>query len=251
MKKILMVTGIILVFVVYSFAGFNFDLWGGFTTVGMKEINDEYIDQTQDSFYNWFISHGMTPDITSNRIGAGYNVGINISYSPVNFISFGIKTGYINAGGSIKLSASNIIREQNITTTLVPLMSGISGQFAFSDIPVSLGAGIYAGYGFAGCRIERKITTGSITNTEWLSADGGTFIADIFTKAGYKFLSWLCAGLTLGYRVATVNEMKVSQKSSDGFLGVPVGEVLPDIDGNPAEFDYSGFVVNAFIEFSI
>lgn len=64
----------------------------------MKKINDLYIDIVSDTTGDTFITaYSITPTTSVYHIGSGYLIGVEASYSPFPFISFGIRSGYLNS----------------------------------------------------------------------------------------------------------------------------------------------------------
>jgi len=227
--------------------------YAGFTTVGMATVND-------------FLFGGTMPDTAEiQKFGAGFTAGVEAGYSFLQGLYTGLKLGivlpanakYTDENSSPLLSYKT---ENQYSASIIPVMLGGSYEFKISNTPVSAGAGVYAGWGFASgsfiLKSEQTITfMGSSTTTSSGSDaafSGGCFTADISAFGEYKISDMISAGLNLGYRIANVSEMKYT-KVPDG-SGYETGDTVEYwksgwTEPKPMPFDFGGFIITARASF--
>lgn len=143
---------------------------------------------------------------------------------------------------------------------MIPVMLGGSYDLKIPNTPVSVGAGIYAGWGFASGSFigntEETITIMGITTKTDYKSDaafaGGCFTADINAFSEYKISDMISAGLNIGYRIANVTEMKYT-KVPDG-SPYETGDVVEYWESGwtetkPLPFDFGGLIITAKASF--
>jgi len=90
--------------------------------------------------------------------------------------------------------------------------------------------------GIAGANKKLSSTFGGVTTDSNTPFKGGAFVAVIVANADYKLTDSFAAGLSLGYRIANVSQMK----TNDGLLVTDPfstsGAALP--------FDFSGLIIS-------
>ena len=242
MKKMLLVVALLGVFVFSASAGFNANVFGGYTTVSMTKFND----LLQTSYDGVSVPSGWDKKLT--KITQGFLVGGEVGYSPIPGLSIGPRVEYIGglSGGLEMTEASTgYYTKVQFTNSLLPILGGATFVVALPELPISLGGGVYLGYGIAGGSEKISVNSGSVTSHELLF-DGGAFVTDINLNANINF-GPASGGLLLGYRIANVSEMKASADNADA--GVKKGDLMKGPDGKALVFDYSGLVVG--LNFSI
>ncbi len=227
--------------------------YAGFTTVGMATVND-------------FLFGNVTSDTAKfSKFGAGFTAGVEAGYSFLQGLYTGLKLGIVlpaNATYTDEYSSSfmSYKTDNRYSVSMIPVMLGGSYEFKIPNTPVSAGAGIYAGWGFASGSFigntEQTITIMGITTKTSSNSDaafsGGCFTADISAFGEYKISDMISAGLNLGYRIANVSEMKYT-KVPDG-SGYETGDTVEYwksgwTEPKPMPFDFGGFIITARASF--
>ena len=237
---------------------FRVSPYAGFTTVGMATVND-------------FLFGNITSDTAKiSKFGAGFTAGVEAGYSFLQGLYTGVKLGIIlpaNATYTDEYSydlgffSGTDKTDNKYSVSMIPVMLGGSYAFAIPNIPVSVGGGVYAGWGFASGSYlytgESTQTVGTVTtNTKYTNDaafSGGCFTADINAFGEYKISDMISAGLNIGYRIANVTEMKFT-KVPDGspYENGDVVEYWKSgwTDTKPLPFDFGGFIITARASFS-
>ncbi|PKL92861.1 MAG: hypothetical protein CVV21_00525 [Candidatus Goldiibacteriota bacterium HGW-Goldbacteria-1] len=227
--------------------------FAGFTTVGMETVND-------------FLFENLASDTAkTSKFGAGFTAGVEAGYSFLQGLYTGVKLGIIlpaNAKLTDEYSIPGMSSkmENQYSVLMIPVMLGGSYEFKIPNTPVSAGAGIYAGWGFASgsfiSNTEQTITIMGITTKTDYKSDaafsGGCFTADLSAFGEYKISDMISAGLNIGYRIATVSEMKYT-KVPDG-SPYENGDVVEYpvsgwTDTKPLPFNFGGFIITARASF--
>jgi len=190
---------------------------------------------------------------------------VEAGYSFLQGLYTGIKLGIIlPASGKYtdeySSSFMSFKTENQYSALFMPVMLGGSYEFKIPNTPVSAGAGIYAGWGFASGSFignsEQTVTIMGITTKTSSSNDaafsGGCFTADLSAFGEYKISDMISAGLNLGYRIANVSEMKYT-KVPDG-SGYETGDTVEYwksgwTEPKPMPFDFGGFIITARASF--
>lgn len=185
-------------FSVNAFAGFNIGVWGGWTSVAMKDVNDNYFKKLVNLVEAIYALLGGSATSSVNKMGGGYVLGVDFLYSPFSFISLGVRTGFISAGGSFKTTGQvfsmPVVTEGSMDATLIPLSAGLVSQFKIPYTSIIFGTGAFLGLGFAGTNMSYDIKNinYSTSNTSGVIKTAGTdLFADIFGKILYEPLSFL------------------------------------------------------------
>jgi|DewCreStandDraft_4_1066084.scaffolds.fasta_scaffold23160_1 hypothetical protein len=251
MKKVFMIFCLLFVLNLCLFAGFGIGISGGWTSVAMKDVNENYFEKLVNGVESIYALLGGSATSSVNKISGGYSLGVDFLYSPFSFLSLGIRTGFISAGGSFKTTGSifsaSVITDGTLDTTLVPLAFGLLSEFAIPNTEIIFGTGVFAGLCFAGTQMKYNINFSTTNSYGTINASGTDLFIDIFGKILYKPLSFLSFGIQPGYRIANVKEMKVTESN---VTNVNKGDIIKDSENNPIEFDYSGFSIQALVLFS-
>jgi tetratricopeptide (TPR) repeat protein len=220
----------------------NVSAFAGFTTVSMSKLNKKFEDLMNGNIAYYQNSYGYTASGKAGKFGSGFLIGVDGGYTLMPGLSAGLRIEDIMATSS-KSSFSyayystfysySYSSSYEISGNIIPILVGVSYSYNIINIPLSIGGGLYAGYGFAG--LTEK-DSGSSSNS--ISYTGGTFVVDINADALYKINSMLSAGLKLGYRLANVSKMSYNSTP------------LMDSQGNNVEVDFGGIVIAADLKFS-
>ena len=236
MKKMLLVVALLGVFVFSASAGFNANVFGGYTTVSMTKFND----LLQTSYDGVSVPSGWDKKLT--KITQGFLVGGEVGYSPIPGLSIGPRVEYIGGlSGGLEMTEASTgdYTKVQFTNSLLPILGGATFVVALPELPISVGGGVYMGYGIAGGGYKISVNTGT-TNSAEISFGGGTFVTDLNLNANMD-IGPVKGGLLFGYRIANVAEMKATKSNVD--MGIKEGDLIQDPDGKAMAFDYSGFVV--------
>ena len=242
MKKMLLVVALLGVFVFSASAGFNANVFGGYTTVSMAKLND--LLKNANDFYSSY--PGVERKLTKST--QGFLVGGEFGFSPIPGLSIGPRVEFIGgmfAEFDVTDTATGYYSKVKFTNYLLPIMGGATFMVALPQLPISVGGGVYLGYGIAGGSEKMDVNYGTPSSVE-VSTGGGTFVTDINLNADMDF-GPITGGLILGYRIANVAEMRAIANNVS--LGIKKGDLLTGSDGKALPFDYSGFV--AGLNFSI
>jgi hypothetical protein len=224
------------------FAGFELGVSGGYTLVSMKNLNSNI-----DTVYNKAISDPTVLFASKQHVTDGLFGCLDAGYSFIPGLSAGARFEYlctldaqmkVNTTGFLTTTAATA----DISASLIPVMAGVSYTYSLPGLPLSIGAEVYAGYGFADLSINTDMETGYLAGTTVESFDGGCFVFDSAFKINYIFNQLFSAGLNIGYRTANVTKLKYTQ----------VGINLPNYAdyGKALQLDYTGMKFGAAVNFS-
>ncbi|MCX8094552.1 MAG: hypothetical protein N3E50_10365 [Candidatus Goldbacteria bacterium] len=119
----------------------------------MKDVNENYFEKLVDWVESVYTLLGGSAKSCVNKINNGYIMGIDLLYSPFSFLSLGIRTGFLGAGGSFKTTgeifSTPVITEGNLDVTLIPLLVGLTSQFKIPSSSFIFGTGVFVGFSFA------------------------------------------------------------------------------------------------------
>jgi hypothetical protein len=219
------------------FAGFVITPFGGYTTVNAGKINDDLTD-----FYNTQVNTGAQGKnlIKSN---SGYYTGLDLGYSFLPGLSAGVRLEYVGMLDSYTQGYAYDeptyeyigLRYQG---SIVPVMAGVSYLFNIPNIPLSVGADAYAGYGFARLMKEETSTFALPDDYDYAQFSNGVFVADLAGKIGYTIAPGFILNASVGYRLANVPKFKSDKDST--VMGYAKGNVLKDSSGKDLGLDMSG-----------
>lgn len=237
MKKIMIFLSVVSLFVMPLFADTAFNIFGGFTFLSMGQAND----MINSKYNSTTLTSGGTKSKTN--LGNGTLLGLDYGYSPFSGLSIGPRLEFLWSNGDIKASESGVSAENDYTAFMLPVLLGASYVVPLNN-SFSLGGDAYFGYGVALGSYE-EISTGDPSETENLN--GGSFVGDFNIDAKYNITNSLNIGIKLGYRRASVPEMKAS--SDNLFMNVKKGDIFRDTQGNAVPFDYSGIAAGLNLGF--
>lgn len=242
---------ICILFYTNGFAGFNIGISSGFTSVAMKDVNDNYFKKLVNVVESIYTLLGGNASSSVNKISSGYILDIDMLYSPFSFLSLGIRTGFMNASGSFKTTgqifSTPVITDGHLDATLIPLSAGLTSLFIIPGTSIIFGTGAFIGLGFAGTNMTYNINY-SMGNSSGIVKTAGTdLFADISGIILYKAISFLSFGVQVGYRIANIKEMKVTESN---VKNINKNDTVKDSEDNLIEFDYSGVSIQGMFLFS-
>ena len=208
----------------------------------MKNLNSNI-----DTVYSKAISDPTVSFASTTHVSDGLFACLDTGYTFIPGLSAGARFEYlstlttqmkINTTGFVTTTAATA----EISASLIPVMAGVSYMYTLPNLPLSIGAEVYAGYGFANLSVNTDMQTGYLAATTVESFDGGCFVFDSTFKINYIFSQLFSAGLNIGYRTANVTKLKYTQ----------VGITLPNYSdyGKNLQLDYSGLKFGAAVNFS-
>ncbi len=233
MKKSLFVMIFLTLLVINLSAEFNIGIWGGWTSVTMKDVNENYFENLVNLVEGIYALLGGSATSSVNKMGGGYILGVDFMYSPFSFLSLGIRTGFLSAGGSFKTTgkifSTDVITDGYLNASLIPLSAGLVSHFLIPKTSIIFGTGVFAGLGFAGTEMKYNINYTYSNNSGIIKTSGTDLFADIFCRILYKSLSFLSFGLQAGYRICNIKEMKVTETNVSN---IEKDETVKDSEGN-------------------
>lgn len=243
MRKSLLIVLCALLFSSFGFAEIIVSVSGGYTSVTMGKVNNDLTARFDSSTYTPAWSEKKT------LITGGYTLGAQISYDTGMGLSFDLRSEYIApSDGMLEFDNSTINQNFTVTymTRFVPVLGGASFNAYIPGTPISIGASVAAGYGFANSlQIAKYTINDSVWSNSELNGAGGCFVYQGTGNLGYKFSKSMDVLLNIGYRSALVAEMKADITSS--FFGSTQDEAIKDFDGNVMPFDFTGVIVQVSI----
>lgn len=208
--------------------------------------------------YTWSVMDQVNKQLNKGASVTNLNSGIagmlDVDMFLTNFIMVGARAGYLYC-----LPASSrfnyVVYDQTTTinSSLTPLEVGLSLNFKLPTMPISLVAGLYAGYGFAFASYKNEISGLGQTSTFTQPFHGNGFMGELLASANYKLFSDVSFNIHGGYRLAKIPQMTQSEDVNfNGIPGISIsagkkGDVLKDSDNNDLAFDFSGFTIGAGI----
>ena len=235
MKKLFFMVSFVFVFAAASFAETaGIRAWGGYTTLNMGKINEHVVDIYEDSDADEkkkqeFAGSYIIGADTLVHLGMGFNLGARISY-----------IGDSEAFLSGEDTSTDDTEKYSLTASLTSIMGGLVYRMVIPATPVKIGAGAFAGYGLGGGSLSH---TGVHSGTEFdesVAFGGGALAADICGEVEYVVSETFSFGITAGYRIAEIAEMKTTEANSE--LGYEKDEVFTEMDSDTVlPFDFGGF----------
>lgn len=229
----------------------SLNLWGGFATVGMSDVNKSF-DDMEKSFDA--MASGWTKSIT--KFKSGIIFGIDGMYEISPEILIGPRIAYMivtPAKFEAKLFRQDIQRyaifEQKIDLSMLPLMLGGFYAKEISDGLVLGGkifVGVGLGFGKSKVRVE-NMEAGQVISFE-MPFSGSGFMAEVLAYPQYKIGKDILLGLNFGYRFATIPKMETTKDVPE--IDVKKGDEVKDLAGKTIKFDYSGLTIGLGIKFN-
>ena len=243
MKKITFCFVIILACAAPVFAGFNIETAAGYNYVSMSNLNRN-IDAA-------FEQAKADPDVlyaSKQHVTDGWFVGIDGDYTFFPGLSAGPRVEYVGTfGAQITMRTTGFpititAATADLFAALIPVMAGVSYLYSVPGLPLSFGAEIYLGYGFASLAVNTTMENGFLAATTVESFEGSCFALESSFKISYSFNSTFSAGINAGYRSANVTKLKYTK----------VGLTLPNVSNfsENLQLDFSGMKLAAAANFS-
>lgn len=224
--------------------------FGGYTTFNMSDVNKQLA-----TYKAGIISSGLPSDATVAKtdISSGYYVGINAGFSVLPFLKVGPRIELLSAGqGKLALTGvgDSITRESTINSSMMLYEAGLSTSFDLPLTGLSVGGGVWWGYGMAGASVMDSMNFTGTAATDAFS--GGAFTTEIQAQVAYKIIPMLSVGIDLGYRIASVSQMTANADNTNSgvkkgdalYYYLPAGEPLA-----PTVFDFSGINIGGKVSF--
>jgi len=195
---------VLLLFVVFAasnlFAsGFYTELLGGYTTVSMKQVNNDF-----------FSSDAAGNGITNNPLGDAWYVGFDSTYVAPEGLGFHFRIEYIGVmPGEItdtNLTTKFSYQDYQVSPSLLPIMLGVSYTFHGKGNPFTLTAGVYGGIADSIFDYYQHTIDASGLNDANYNAiyEGWGFCSEAVVNANYWFTKNFSFGIDVGYRYATI-----------------------------------------------
>jgi hypothetical protein len=231
MKKITIIA-LLSMFYIAASANINTYLFGGFTGISMKAVND----------YN-LARYGTNSK--NVKFNSGYMAGADINFEILPGFSFGPRVEYRWANDAVIMESvtdrNSVITEK---ASILPLMLGFQYIIRDDGNPLSYGLGIFMGYGFVNFTKNWDDTyLDGTKGTDSFETTGGSETAEMFLRADYKIEDSITFGILAGYTRANAVNMKYNKVSSG--LSYKAGDIWMDYSGHPMVVSFNGFFINA------
>ncbi len=237
MKKIFFMMAFIFVFAAASFAETaGVRAWGGYTTLNMGKINENVVDMYEDS---------VADEKKKQEFSGSYIIGADELVHLGMGFSLGARVSYIGDSETFlsgEDTATDDTEKYSLTASLTSIMGGLVYRMVIPATPIKIGAGAFAGYGLGGGSFSHTGVNGGTEFDESVAIGGGALAADICGEVEYVVSETFSFGLTAGYRIANIAEMKATEanpelsiEKDDAFKGLGM-----DSDA-PLPFDFGGF----------
>lgn len=197
------------------------------------------------------VNEGLNDGTSVTVMGPSVAGMLNLDMVVSPFLFAGVRTGYVYCmPGSAKYLLETIEVTEN--ASLIPLEAGVTANIEIPGVPVSLMAGVFAGYGYAMSSVKTEVELTDSVFTQPYT--GGGFVGEAVATVNFKVSSSLSVNINGSYRLAKIAQMTQSEEVEYTILGVPAtagakGDILKDSGGDDLAFDFSGF--NIGLGFSI
>jgi hypothetical protein len=214
-------------------------VFGGYTTVNMTTVN---------AALDLFNLSGL---MSATKFGGGYYVGVDAGFSVMPFLKVGPRIELLSAGQA-KLTDTNGLfmgpagAYFALDGSMILYEAGVSGSWELPVAGLSVGGGVWLGYGMA--NVSTSFNDTATTNTQGYGGSG--FVSEIQGQVAYKIIPTISVGMDLGYRIASISQVTASADGTNG-SSVKSGDVLKDFVTGlvPQDFDFSGINVGARVSF--
>lgn len=243
MRKIVIAI-VCLLFSASVFAGIVVKPFGGYTTVSNATVN-RMLDMIVES---WSLPAGI--DYKKTYFHDAYLVGVDVAYVLLPGFDIGLRGEYIGCYGEAKAWNSVYPKQTEsfeFPAGTLPVLAGISYTYEISGSPFSIGADVYAGYGFANMSLISRNTNydGLEALVDTVPCYGGGFVLDSALKFGYKLSDMFSLTLNTGYRQAKVEQFRsVKDTTAAGMFAFTKNEVITGPAGKALMLDFSGLILN-------
>jgi len=212
MKKIML---FIFVLAVPSFlaASGDFSLWTGYSYSSLSRQNSKLLQNYNNS---------DTRD-SLTRLGGGITAGLDGAYWYYAWWGIGGRTSYTELfEGSESGTALGFPVSTKIGGSLFQFLAGVPLLFEFFDGKMSLGAGIYAGWGYAD--IITKVTVGSTAGM--FEAGANTFVFETPLRVTWHISSSFLLDLDLSWKSANSGNLSVNKATGSAATAFTIGQKL-------------------------
>jgi hypothetical protein len=207
-----------------AFAGVEARLWGGYTTVSMAKRNEQF-----DKIKAVFNDSGDSGSVV--KFGSGWILGLDAGLPLGTNIWIGPRLEYLQAFsakvdyrmtldardalgtylGAIPASGTYVY-----DASLLPLLIGLQAVSDPNKGPFRVGAGLFAGMGFASYQQKLDSAIGDLSGKTYRSssqnwAEGSCPMVDLEIFGRYRLADKGYLGLKAGYRMANVVQVTASR----------------------------------------
>lgn len=216
-------------------------LWGGYSMVGMSDVNNALR-----------AAAGTNGSVT--EIKSGTVIGCDFLYEIAPRLFVGPRIEYIIISKG-KASLDTPLLTMSNDLYVIPVLVG--GRYTLMEkdgwnLSSALFMGLGIGYG------QLKVTTAADPTNQTVTKYSGSDIAGLFMVGGqYKVGENTYLGLDIGYRQLSISQMNVDNISvsslsngsgSNGYYAPSRAPVM-DASGKTVTYDFSGIVMNVGINF--
>lgn len=187
-------------------------------------------------------------NVTALDSGISGMLDLDLVLAPA--LMLGVRAGYLYClPGSASYNVVPLLNKKTtVNASLIPVEAGLSLNFELPEMPISLMAGVFGGYGFASVLFNNNYIP-SVGSTVSVSEpyNGQGYIGELVAVLNLKVVSSLSLNINGGYRMAKITKLVRSEDVNNNgipYVTIPAGkkgDVLKDSDNNDMAFDFSGF----------
>lgn len=249
---------------------YSVGLWGGYTTIGMKEVNADGQRLLDDAKAQAALGGTTLSEEELTEFSSGIIFGVEGGYVVSERLSYGVRIGYLSAGeakvsytwnqfidfGGGNTFSQTATQTNVISATVIPVFVG--GRYtSVVNEKLSLNGGLFVGMGLAKAELtyessDVRVGTGILAfSTQTIAAagklpmNGSGFGGEVLVGALYQITPSISFGLDLGYRMLNVSKMTATADADfdgDGVVDAKEGDSLVDDKDEPIPFDFSGTI---------
>ncbi len=234
-------------------------LWGGWTTVGMGDVND-LVDSGEEAYKAGVESMGGDPDkVKATKVTSGFAFGLEGTYAvaaglgaPGDSLGVGLRAGMLMPGtAEVSYEEGDVKVSQKIESSAIPVELGVRYSYPVSG-QVTIDGGLFAGLGMVSVtdKYDAEGIGDDVSVSDTYSAS--VLALEVLVGAGYKVTPEFTLGLDLGYRLLNAPKVKATADNED--TGVEKGDALTTINDDGEEedvkIDMSGLLVALRAAFS-
>jgi len=213
MKKIML---FIFVLAVPSFlaASGDFSLWGGYSYSSLGNQNSKLLQ----NYNNNVTRNSLT------RMGGGITAGLDGAYWYYSWWGIGGRTSYTGLfeGSESGTPLLGLPESTRIGGSLFQFLAGVPLLFEFFDGKISVGGGIYAGWGYADTRTT--VTVG--TESGMFEAGGNSFVFETPLRVTWHISSSFLLDLDVSWKSANSGNLSVNKISGSAAKFFSIGQKL-------------------------
>lgn len=229
--------------------------WAFASTVSALE-SDEIVRLGVDVDWAWSkmddINKQLNKGENVNSLHSGFAAIGNFDVVATPFLMIGARSGIVfSQPASAWYNYVVYNQKTKIRSYFIPIEAGMSALWELPSTPLSIKAGVYAGYGFAFVSFEHDIGVTGQASSFTQPYKGSSFTGELLATLNLKLSPVLSLNVNSGYRLAKVIRMEQSGNVNySGIAGVNVpvgakGDILKDADNENIAFDFSGFNIGA------